>query len=105
MRVFSRLFLDFIPSPLLINTVKFAEFIMASYSRIPLYKAVLVGEVGVGKSSVYTRLQKDFFNPLGTPTIGVDNFTEELLVDDEQPCKVRKLIETYATNYFVACYQ
>lgn len=57
-------------------------------SRKPLYKVVLVGEVGVGKSSVYTRYQKDFFNPLGTPTIGVDSFTEDLLVDGQQ-CKVR----------------
>ncbi|KAK3734021.1 hypothetical protein QZH41_017538 [Actinostola sp. cb2023] len=56
-------------------------------TKIPLYKVVLVGEVGVGKSSVYTRFQKGYFNPLGTPTIGVDSFTEELVVDGKH-CKL-----------------
>jgi GTPase SAR1 family protein len=59
-------------------------------SVVPIYKLVLVGDVGVGKTSVYTRYQKDFFNPLRTPTFGVDNFTEELVVD-AKPCRVRKL--------------
>lgn len=58
-----------------------------SMTRVPLYKVILVGEVGVGKSSVYTRFKKDHFNPLGTPTIGVDSFTEQLFVDGEH-CKV-----------------
>ncbi|XP_020912043.1 GTP-binding protein ypt2 [Exaiptasia diaphana] len=58
-----------------------------SMIRIPLYKVILVGEVGVGKSSVYTRFKKDFFNPLGTPTLGVDSFTEQVLVDGEH-CKL-----------------
>lgn len=56
-------------------------------SVVPLYKVVLVGDMGVGKTSVYTRYHKNFFDPIRTPTFGVDNFTEELEVDGK-PCRV-----------------
>ncbi|XP_031565812.1 ras-related protein Rab-18-B-like [Actinia tenebrosa] len=53
-------------------------------TAVPLYKVVLVGDIGVGKTSVYTRYQKDFFDPIRTPTFGVDNFIEELYVDEKR---------------------
>ena len=55
--------------------------------KIPLYKIVLVGEMEVGKTSLFRRYEKNHFSDLRTSTQGVDNYSKTEKVDGKA-CKV-----------------
>lgn len=55
--------------------------------KIPLYKIVLVGEMEVGKTSIFKRYEKNTFFELRTTTQGVDNCRKLEKVDGKS-CKV-----------------
>ncbi|EDO37050.1 predicted protein [Nematostella vectensis] len=54
---------------------------------IPLYKIVLVGDTGVGKTSIFLRYERNYFSRHRTSSFGVDKCTKEISVDD-QLCKL-----------------
>lgn len=51
-------------------------------SRAPFLKVVLLGESGVGKTSLLERFVKNRFSQQYKATIGADFYTKEMLVDD-----------------------
>ena len=53
-----------------------------------LFKAVIVGNQGVGKSSLFVRFCEDEFADTYLPTIGVD-FRFKMLQVDEKFCKLQ----------------
>lgn len=63
--------------------VEFAEKM-----TIPLYKIVLAGDFGVGKTSIFQRYERNTFSKYKGATIGVDKMTKDVTVDGGQPCKV-----------------
>lgn len=56
-------------------------------NQIPIYKIVLVGEIEVGKTSLFKRYDKNTFSELTTSTQGVDNCRKVEKVAGK-PCKV-----------------
>ena len=54
----------------------------------PIYKVVLVGEAGVGKSSIFKRYRDGIFIERITSTLGLDKFTKDVDIGDER-IKVR----------------
>lgn len=50
--------------------------------RLPIYKTVLVGEGGVGKTSITLRYTEDQFDDEMKMTIGVNFASKKLVVDD-----------------------
>ena len=57
---------------------------MAASSRGPMYKIVLLGELGVGKTSIFKRLKDNEFDENVTTTTGIDSCTKQLTVDGQQ---------------------
>lgn len=49
---------------------------MAAPSRGPTYKVVLLGELGVGKTSLFRRLKDNTFDEYQTATTGIDSCTK-----------------------------
>ena len=64
--------------------------VMAAPSRGPTYKVVLLGELGVGKTSLFRRLKDNTFDEYQTATTGIDSCTKVVKVDGET-VMVRKL--------------
>lgn len=60
----------------------------AEKMTIPLYKIVLAGDFGVGKTSIFQRYERNTFSKYKRATIGVDKMTKDVTVDGGQPCKV-----------------
>ena len=56
---------------------------MALPSRGPTYKVVLLGELGVGKTSLFRRLKDNTFDEYQTATTGIDSCTKVTKVDGE----------------------
>ena len=56
---------------------------MAAPSRGPTYKVVLLGELGVGKTSLFRRLKDNTFDEYQTATTGIDSCTKVIKVDGE----------------------
>lgn len=52
-------------------------------SRGPTYKVVLLGELGVGKTSLFRRLKDNTFDELSTATAGIDSTTKVFKIDGE----------------------
>lgn len=59
--------------------------------NVPLYKIVLAGDVGVGKTSIFQRYDKDRFFEHNDSTFGMDKLTKLLTVDGKQ-CKVCRIL-------------
>ena len=57
--------------------------IMAAPSRGPTYKVVLLGELGVGKTSLFRRLKDNTFDEYQTATTGIDSCTKVIKVEGE----------------------
>ncbi|KAK3581080.1 hypothetical protein CHS0354_033868 [Potamilus streckersoni] len=53
----------------------------SSLRGAPKFKAVLLGEVGVGKSSLFLRIKDDVFNEKLQPTVGIESCFKSLYVD------------------------
>ena len=60
-------------------------------SRGPTYKVVLLGELGVGKTSLFRRLKDNTFDEYQTATTGIDSCTkvikiggDNVMVSDEE---------------------
>lgn len=56
---------------------------MAVPSRGPTYKVVLLGELGVGKTSLFRRLKDNTFDEYQTATTGIDSCTKVIKVQGE----------------------
>jgi len=56
---------------------------MAASSRGPTYKVVLLGELGVGKTSLFRRLKDNTFDEYQTATTGIDSCTKVIKLDGE----------------------
>ncbi|XP_031565805.1 ras-related protein Rab-1C-like [Actinia tenebrosa] len=52
--------------------------------RGPMFKVVLLGEAGVGKTSLFYRIKENTFISNGRNTIGVDSCSKFLKVNDKQ---------------------
>ena len=52
-------------------------------SRGPTYKVVLLGELGVGKTSLFRRLKDNTFDEYQTATTGIDSCTKVIKIDGE----------------------
>lgn len=52
-------------------------------SRGPTYKVVLLGELGVGKTSLFRRLKDNTFDEYQTATTGIDSCTKVIKINDE----------------------
>ena len=57
--------------------------VMAAPTRGPTYKVVLLGELGVGKTSLFRRLKDNTFDEYQTATTGIDSCTRVVKVDGE----------------------
>lgn len=66
-----------------------------------LFKIVLVGDSGVGKSSIVKRYEEEIFISTNLPTIGVD-FCIKTLQVDLSAVKVCTIVITYTIH--VICY-
>lgn len=66
---------------------------MAVSSRGPTYKVVLLGELGVGKTSLFRRLKDNTFDEYQTSTTGIDSCTKLVKVDG-QTVMVRLLLQS-----------
>ena len=64
------------------------RIIMEGDRSDPLYKVVLVGDVGVGKTSIFHRYDKGKFLDYRDSTIGMDKLNKDVTVDGHR-CKVR----------------
>lgn len=56
---------------------------MAAPSRGPTYKVVLLGELGVGKTSLFRRVKDNTFDEYQTATTGIDSCTKVIKVQGE----------------------
>lgn len=52
-------------------------------SRGPTYKVVLLGELGVGKTSLFRRLKDNTFDEYQTATTGIDSCTKVIKIGGE----------------------
>ena len=52
-------------------------------SRGPTYKVVLLGELGVGKTSLFRRLKDNTFDEYQTATTGIDSCTKVIKIDGD----------------------
>lgn len=68
-------------------------------SRGPTYKVVLLGELGVGKTSLFRRLKDNTFDEYQTATTGIDSCTKVIKVDGQNimVCGVRDVCEVLET--------
>lgn len=53
----------------------------AAPSRGPTYKVVLLGELGVGKTSLFRRLKDNSFDEYRTSTTGIDSCSKVITCD------------------------
>lgn len=52
--------------------------------NIPTYKVILIGDMGVGKTSLLRKFINGKYDPNSLPTIGVDLGTKILDIDNNQ---------------------
>lgn len=60
---------------------------MADEQRLPLYKIVLAGDLGVGKTSIFQRYDINKFFDHKESTFGLDKLNKDITVDGKK-CKV-----------------
>ena len=63
----------------------------------PKFKVVLIGESGVGKSSLFMRLKDDVFGPGIQPTVGIESCSRFVDVDGD------KIVVIISSGSFVIC--
>lgn len=68
----------------------------AAPTRGPTYKVVLLGELGVGKTSLFRRLKDNTFDEYQTATTGIDSCTRVVKVDGETV-----MVRTTYTNLII----
>ena len=63
-----------------------AECRMAALNadRGPLFKVILLGEAGVGKTAIFHRAKDNSFLDRGKNTVGIDSFSMYIKVGDQQ---------------------
>ncbi len=69
---------------------------MANATRGPTYKVVLLGELGVGKTSLFRRIKDNSFDEFSTATAGIDSCTKTMKIDG---CTITVSI----INYYCYC--
>lgn len=50
----------------------------------PLFKVILLGEAGVGKTAIFHRAKENSFNDGRKSTVGIDSFSLYVKVGDQQ---------------------
>ncbi|XP_060074186.1 ras-related protein Rab-35-like [Ylistrum balloti] len=74
--------------------------------RRPLFKVILLGEVGVGKSSLFLRVKDNTFIQGLQPTVGIESCVKTLYVEDEKVALVLwdtagvEKFKTMTRNYY-----
>lgn len=63
--------------------------------RGPMFKIVLLGEAGVGKTAVFFRLKENTFSPHLRNTIGIDSCSKHMSIDDQNL--------TVSRNFYLFC--
>ena len=63
---------------------------MNEEERVPLYKIVLAGDLGVGKTSIFQRYDTNKFTEYRESTFGLDKLNKDITIDGKR-CKVRPL--------------
>lgn len=48
-----------------------------------MFKVVLLGEAGVGKSSIFLRLKENVFGESLQPTVGIESCSKVVKIDDQ----------------------
>lgn len=48
-----------------------------------MFKAVLLGEAGVGKSSIFLRLKENVFGERLQPTVGIESCSKVVRIDNQ----------------------
>ena len=80
--------------------------------RGPTYKVVLLGELGVGKTSLFRRLKDNSYDEKQTATTGIDSCTKIVKVNGESvmvsPTHTVHILYTHGhvhihINYFIIC--
>ena len=56
---------------------------LGASSSINNYKIVIIGDIGVGKTSILSRFRYGSFEPEYMPTLGIDFFTKNLFFEDK----------------------
>lgn len=57
---------------------------MSDEESVPLYKIVLAGDLGVGKTSIFRRYDIDKFSDYREPTFGLDKLSKNIEVDGKR---------------------
>lgn len=57
---------------------------MSDEESVPLYKIVLAGDLGVGKTSIFRRYDIDKFSDYREPTFGLDKLSKDIKVDGKR---------------------
>lgn len=55
-----------------------------SSDRGPLFKVILLGEAGVGKTAIFHRSKDNIFDERRKTTVGIDSFSLYVKVGDQQ---------------------
>lgn len=55
-----------------------------SADKGPLFKVILLGEAGVGKTAIFHRAKENSFNDGRKTTVGIDSFSLYVKVGDQQ---------------------
>lgn len=55
-----------------------------SAEKGPLFKVILLGEAGVGKTAIFHRAKENSFNDGRKSTVGIDSFSLYVKVGDQQ---------------------
>ena len=69
--------------PCYVGTSKYAMAALCA-DRGPLFKVILLGEAGVGKTAIFHRAKENSFNDTGKTTVGIDSFSLYVKVGDQQ---------------------
>jgi Ras-related protein Rab-11A len=68
-----------------------------------LFKIVLIGDSGVGKSNLLTRFTRDEFNLESKSTIGVEFATKSIIIEDKMVADQHKVREDCLVNSVLKC--
>ena len=70
---------------------------MNSPSETQLYKIVIVGDTGTGKTNIITKFVSNYFDAVSRPTIGVEFFQKSIEVETSPDSKQRISLQIWDT--------
>ena len=66
-----------------VNSPPFSPTGEINHNYIYKYKVLLIGDINVGKTSIFNRLKLDTFNDQRIPTVGAEYFTKDIKLRDK----------------------